>query len=360
MNEKLLLNESPLLIIPTLAALVGRNESVILQQIHYWLLRTDNIREERKWVYITYDELAKQIGYISKSTIRRAISKLEKNGFLTPGNFNKMKIDHTKWYSINYEKLEELKPAENNEVEAKNETPQPDHKDLMCPNQADDVPKVDSPSAQNEQTMCSTWTDDVSNMSSAIPEITAKITTENTTETSSSSKDVQPNNEKEDPFQFFEQNGFGTIGSFLADKINAWCTDLSDNLVIEAMKLAVENSSKRWNYVEAILRDWVDKGYKTLDDVHAARLAYKHQMNRPSMKKLTRQELLPDWFHDRSQDDKPEHNFNFAKEKRIIVEQMKELREYGCSIPKEPVHNPSFDEKKRLFEERMKKDKHLG
>jgi DNA replication protein DnaD len=38
------------------------------------------------------------------------------------------------------------------------------------------------------------------------------------------------------------------------------------------MKLAVENSSKHRNYVEAVLRDWVDKGYQTLDDVHAARL----------------------------------------------------------------------------------------
>ncbi len=92
------------------------------------------------------------------------------------------------------------------------------------------------------------------------------------------------------------------------------------------MKLAVENSSKRWNYVEAVLRDWVDMGYQTLDDVQAARLANKHQTKHQSMKKTTRQELLHDWFNNRVQG-------------------------------KAHVHNPSFEEKKRLFEERLKQSR---
>ncbi|WP_242634662.1 helix-turn-helix domain-containing protein [Bacillus timonensis] len=188
MNEKLLLNESPLIILPTLASIIGRNEGVIIQQIHYWLLRSKNIRQERKWVYFTYDELAKQISFISKSTIRRAISKLEKNGFLISGNFNKMKMDHTKWYTINYEKLDELIADENEllyVLEEETEMLLPDYVESMCPNEADDVLKVDSPSAQNEQLKCSTWTDDVSNMSRAIPEITSEITSKSTSKTSS-------------------------------------------------------------------------------------------------------------------------------------------------------------------------------
>ena len=34
--SKLLLNEQPLLIMPTLASKIGLNESIVLQQIHYW------------------------------------------------------------------------------------------------------------------------------------------------------------------------------------------------------------------------------------------------------------------------------------------------------------------------------------
>lgn len=331
MNGNILLNERPLIVVPTLAVLLGTNESIILQQIHYWLQRSQHIKLDRKWVYLTYDQLIEQIPFISKSTIRRTIVKLENKGYLTSQNFNRLKLDKTKWYTINYENLNELKD-EGICKDLQELIPSDQPEQVVCSDGADDVLDVNCPSVQIEQSSGSTWHVEEFNLNTPIPKITTEITTKITSETSSSSKDVQQTNEKEDPFRFFEQNGFGTIGSFLADKIKAWCIDLSDELVIEAMKLAVENSSKRWNYVEAVLRDWVDKGYQTLDDVHAARLAFKHQTKHQSIKKTTRQELLPDWFHNRDQG-------------------------------KEPVHNPSFKEKKRLFEERIKKpsgdsDKH--
>ncbi len=327
MTGNILLNERPLIVVPTLAVLLGINESIILQQIHYWLQRSKHIKVDRKWVYLTYDQLAEQIPFLSKSTIRRTIIKLENKGYLTSQNFNRLKLDKTKWYTINYENLEELKDdgisddlifMEEEPVSAE----QPEQ--VVGSDGADDVLNLDCPSVQVEQSSGSAWHVEEFNLNTPIPKITTEITTKITSETSSSSKDVQQNKEKEDPFRFFEQNGFGTIGNFLADKIKAWCNDLSDELVIEAMKLALENSSKRWNYVEAVLRDWVDKGYQTLDDVQAARLAYKNQANHQSRKRPTRQELLPDWFHTRDQS-------------------------------KEPVHTPSFEEKKRLFEERLKK-----
>src|SRR5690606_30109296 len=99
------------------------------------------------------------------------------------------------------------------------------------------------------------------------------------------SNDLQQIEVKENPFRFYEQNGFGTIRGFIANKIKTWCNALSDELVIEAMTLAVENSSRRWNYVEAILRDWKDKGFQTLNDVHVARIAYKQQRNHRNQKR---------------------------------------------------------------------------
>ena len=38
----------------------------------------------------------------------RTINSLEKRGIVETDNFNKMKIDQTKWYTINYKKLMEI------------------------------------------------------------------------------------------------------------------------------------------------------------------------------------------------------------------------------------------------------------
>ena len=47
----LLLNENPLIVMPTLAAHIGLNEAIILQQVHYWLLKSDKLEYGRKWTY---------------------------------------------------------------------------------------------------------------------------------------------------------------------------------------------------------------------------------------------------------------------------------------------------------------------
>lgn len=67
MNGNLLIEERPLLIIPSLAKLVGLHESIILQQIHYWLKRTHHIQLDRKWVYFTYDDFTEQFPFFSKA-----------------------------------------------------------------------------------------------------------------------------------------------------------------------------------------------------------------------------------------------------------------------------------------------------
>lgn len=356
MNGNLLFEERPLLIIPSLATMIGLHESIILQQIHYWLMRTNHIQLDRKWVYFTYDDFTEQFPFFSKSTIRRLISNLENKGLLSSNHFNRLKIDRTKWYTINYENLENLKTEDYPPTEA--ELPAlVQNEQTMCSIQTDELLNLDSPCVQSEQTNCSNWTEDVLNLDTPLLESTSKSTTKNTSETTSSSKDIEQDEVKEDPFRFFEQNGFGTIGGHIAEKVKAWCMDLSDKLVIEAMKLAIENSSKRWCYVEAILRDWMDKGHQTIEDVHAARLTYKNQMKKPAMKKPTRQEFIPNWFDKRDYDNKPEHDTTFEKDKKMIEEEVKKLKDQGNIDPLKSLRNPSFEEKKRLFEERMRDKK---
>ncbi|WP_042454643.1 conserved phage C-terminal domain-containing protein [Neobacillus dielmonensis] len=106
--SRLLINESPVMIIPSLAAKIGLNEAVVLQQIHYWLGISKHHIEGRSWVYNTYEDWQKQLPFWSVSTIKRTIRSLEMLGLLLSENYNRMKMDKTKWYSIDYEKLQEF------------------------------------------------------------------------------------------------------------------------------------------------------------------------------------------------------------------------------------------------------------
>lgn len=110
---------------------------------------------------------------------------------------------------------------------------------------------------------------------------------------------------KETAFSFYEQNGFGTISGYIAEKINAWMDDLPEELIIHAMKLAVESGAQRWRYVETILIDWSNKKFKTIADVQADKLRYQNQKQQQkqhsSRKPYGRQEVIPDWFADRNQ-----------------------------------------------------------
>ncbi|MEH7436995.1 hypothetical protein V7182_05825, partial [Neobacillus drentensis] len=111
--SRLLVNECPVMVVPSLAMKLGLNEAVVLQQIHYWVEASLHVVEGRKWVYKTYREWQRQLPFWSESTIKRAIRSLESQGYLLSANWNRLKLDKTKWYTIDYERLMEL---ENEEV----------------------------------------------------------------------------------------------------------------------------------------------------------------------------------------------------------------------------------------------------
>ena len=106
--SKLLIYDNPIMILPKLAQKIGLNEAVMLQQIHYWLVSSQHEKEGRKWVYNTYKDWQLQLPFWSERTIKRSIKSLEDQGYLLSANYNRLKMDKTKWYSINYEKLAEL------------------------------------------------------------------------------------------------------------------------------------------------------------------------------------------------------------------------------------------------------------
>jgi DnaD/phage-associated family protein len=246
--SNLLLNDKPLIILPSLAEKVGLNESIVLQQLHYWLNDSNHFHEGHKWIYNTYGSWKEQFPFWSDKTIRRIITKLENQGLIVSGNFNKLGIDKTKWYRIDYEKLQILT----------------------------------SPCGQNDQMEGTNCPIEEVNLTTPLPEITSDI-----------EKEEEASVQIADTFNFYEENGFGTIGGYIAEKIGSWCDDMSPSLVLEAMKLAVERGAKSWSYVEQILRDWADKKYTTVQQVRAAVLAFKEKRASPapsSRKKQVRKE----------------------------------------------------------------------
>ena len=103
--SRLLIDEPPLQVLPSLAREIGLNEAIMLQQIHYWLLKSGNEFEGAKWFYKTLEDWQTEFPFWSAMTIRRTLGSLEKQKIIKIGNFNKKKFDKTKWFTIDYQRV---------------------------------------------------------------------------------------------------------------------------------------------------------------------------------------------------------------------------------------------------------------
>ncbi len=110
---KFLYPEYPLVINIKLAQAIGLNEAIVLQQMHYWINKNkDNNKNNYKgliWTYSSYESWQRQFPFWSTDTVIRAINRLEMLGLLiSDKRYNKL-LNHTKWYTINYTRVEKLK-----------------------------------------------------------------------------------------------------------------------------------------------------------------------------------------------------------------------------------------------------------
>lgn len=249
--SKLLLDEQPLVILPQLAVKVGLNEAIVLQQFHYWLEKSTNVHDGFKWIYNTYAQWQEQFPFWSERTLRRTITKLEKDSILIAGNYNKLKIDNTKWYRIDYVKFDSLvsPPGQNGQTEESGKN----------------IELVDSPPGQNGQTKRSEWTDEEVNLNRPLPEITSEITSNNF---SSSSEGHSVG--IADIISFWDINGFGHNNINAKTDLLAYLDDgFTHEAILKALVIASENNVCTLKYVKGILLKWENKGAKTLEQVEA-------------------------------------------------------------------------------------------
>lgn len=276
---------------------------------------SSNISYQNGWIYKKADELADECMITnSEATMRRYLEKLVESGWLDARRNPRFKWDKTLQYRLNLKHIQQALFAmgfclDGYRIELQIDKKQ--NEDSNFQNESTNFQNGDS-KFQNER---------------AIPEITSKITSE-----IKKKEEEEGNPESENPFRFFEKNGFGTIGGHISEKISAWCDDLSNELVLEAMKIAVERGAKSWSYVEKILINWADKQIKTVDQANALILAFKekHSKQQGNTKKgYVRTEKLPNWFNE---DDQPSVTENksdadMARKQAELQETLKKLRE---------------------------------
>ena len=109
-SSHMLINEPPLLILPSLAVRVGLNGAIFLQQLHFWSSQPNQglVRDGRKWIRNNLDEWLVNFPFWSVGTLRRTIAKLESLGMIEKrDDLNREKEDRTLWYAVVYEKLNE-------------------------------------------------------------------------------------------------------------------------------------------------------------------------------------------------------------------------------------------------------------
>ena len=136
--SKLLINEQPLQVLPSLANIIGLNEAIVLQQLHFFLRISRNKAGDRSWVYNTINDWQAEFSFWSVKTVQRTIENLEKSGLVvSTDKFNKMKMDKTKWYTIDYQKLNEILPES--------------EKSPFSQNDQMEMPKKENAFSQNDQ-----------------------------------------------------------------------------------------------------------------------------------------------------------------------------------------------------------------
>lgn len=175
---KVLFDKHPVVLDKNLAFIIGLNEAIIIQQVHYWLelnkKANRNFHEGRHWTYNTYEEWNEQFPFWSKTTIKRIFKKLRDMNLLIVDRFNVYQMDRTLWYTIDYDVLDSIMNVSNeSNIDIQNK------------------PMEDN---QNE-------TMDESKTNPAIPENTTKISTKNINPSINQEDKIQEIDRQIDPLE---------------------------------------------------------------------------------------------------------------------------------------------------------------
>jgi hypothetical protein len=105
--SNLLIHESPLVVLPSLAVKYGLNEAIVIQQIQYWSRKADVSDDGFAWVYNTIPDWKKQFPFWSERTIFSILKGLREAGILVAEKRSKSPWNQTLYYRLNYKIFEQ-------------------------------------------------------------------------------------------------------------------------------------------------------------------------------------------------------------------------------------------------------------
>lgn len=181
--SKLLINESPLQVQPSLAMAIGLNEAIFLQQLHYWLGASRLHKNNQKWIYNTYPEWLLQLKYMSLATLKRTIKSLKEQNLIHVERFDKKRSNQVNYYSIDYSVLSIVEQNITQAIDSIDQLKMSQSSSSNCTNAlaqnepVDQLKMSQSRSAQNEPMLTREY-----------QETTQKITQENKSEKKTKNK----------------------------------------------------------------------------------------------------------------------------------------------------------------------------
>ncbi|TDM49963.1 DnaD domain protein [Macrococcoides goetzii] len=73
-------------------------------------------------------------------------------------------------------------------------------------------------------------------------------------------------------FDTYENGGYGSLDPITMDKLFSWMDDFGDEgdmIVSKALEIGIESNVKTYKYVNGILKNWYNKGYKSISEIDA-------------------------------------------------------------------------------------------
>lgn len=104
----LLFNKEDILLVNRrLAVLIGLNEAIVLQQIHYWIKKKSSGIERQgcRWVFNSLDRWHEQFPFWSADTVKRALAALKAKGLIRVEKLADVGRDRTNYYTIDYKQI---------------------------------------------------------------------------------------------------------------------------------------------------------------------------------------------------------------------------------------------------------------
>jgi hypothetical protein len=104
MSDAKLIDEPPMLVLPSLATAIGLKAAVVLQQMHFRSRDADEL-----WWRPTAAELRAEFQFIAPSTLARVLRQLERDGYVRTRQ--EKSTDRSKSYSVHYDAIDRLTSA---------------------------------------------------------------------------------------------------------------------------------------------------------------------------------------------------------------------------------------------------------